>query len=69
VPVPNPNLTSAEVAGRNPLNTFLTGIGRTDAVEPVGQRSGLYRLSVKERATASGAGISATPAAAPVSAT
>ena len=31
-----------EIAGRNPLNTFLTGIGRADAVEAVGQRSGLY---------------------------
>ncbi len=33
-----------EVAGRNPLNTFLTGIGRAEAVEAVGRRSGLYRL-------------------------
>jgi vacuolar-type H+-ATPase subunit I/STV1 len=34
-----------EVRGRNPLNTFLTEIGRADGVERVGQRSGLYQLT------------------------
>lgn len=33
-----------EVRGRDPLNTFLTELGRTDGVERVGQRTGLYRL-------------------------
>jgi hypothetical protein len=33
-----------EVAGRDPLNTFLTGVGRAENVERVGRRSGLYRL-------------------------
>lgn len=35
-----------EVRGRDPLNTFLTEVGRTDGVERVGQRTGLYRLAV-----------------------
>ena len=34
-----------EVGGRNPLNTFLTEVGRADGVERIGQRSGLYRLT------------------------
>jgi hypothetical protein len=34
-----------EVRGRDPLNTFLTEVGRTDGVERVGQRTGLYRLA------------------------
>jgi hypothetical protein len=33
-----------EIRGRDPLNTFLTEVGRTDGVERVGQRTGLYRL-------------------------
>ncbi len=33
-----------EVAGRNPLNSFLTGVSRADSVERVGTRTGLYRL-------------------------
>lgn len=33
-----------EVAGRDPLNTFLTGVGRADGVERIGRRSGFYRL-------------------------
>jgi hypothetical protein len=35
-----------EVRGRDPLNTFLTEVGRTTGVERVGQRTGLYRLIV-----------------------
>lgn len=34
-----------EVGGRDPLNTFLTGVGRAEGVERVGQRTGLYRLA------------------------
>lgn len=34
-----------EVAGRDPLNSFLTGVGRADGVERVGSRTGLYRLA------------------------
>lgn len=34
-----------EVAGRDPLNSFLTGISRAEGVERVGTRSGLYRLA------------------------
>lgn len=34
-----------EVAGRDPLATFLTQISRADGVERVGARRGLYRLS------------------------
>lgn len=33
------------VAGKDPLNTFLTQINRSDAVERVGRRSGRYRLA------------------------
>jgi hypothetical protein len=33
-----------EVAGKDPLATFLTQMRRSQAVEPVGRRSGLYRL-------------------------
>jgi hypothetical protein len=33
-----------EIRGKDPLNTFLTGVGRADGVEPIGGRSGLYRL-------------------------
>lgn len=32
------------VAGKNPLNTFLTQVARASAVESVRPRSGLYRL-------------------------
>jgi hypothetical protein len=32
------------VAGKDPVATFLTQVSRADAVEPVGRRSGLYRL-------------------------
>jgi hypothetical protein len=34
-----------EIAGRDPLNTFLTSVGRADGVVRVGRRSGLYRLT------------------------
>lgn len=34
------------VAGKNPLNTFLTQVARAPAVESVRPRSGLYRLRV-----------------------
>lgn len=34
-----------EIAGRDPLNTFLTSLGRAEGVERVGKRSGLYRLA------------------------
>lgn len=34
-----------EVAGRDPLATFLTQISRADGVERVGVRRGLYRLA------------------------
>lgn len=33
------------IAGKDPLNTFLTQINRSSAVERVGRRSGLYRLA------------------------
>ncbi|KAA0274276.1 MAG: hypothetical protein EDQ89_02465 [Acidobacteria bacterium] len=33
------------VAGKDPLNTFLTQINRSNAVERVGRRSGRYRLA------------------------
>jgi hypothetical protein len=33
-----------EIRGKDPLNTFLTGVGRADGVESIGGRSGLYRL-------------------------
>ena len=32
------------VAGKDPVATFLTQVSRADEVEPVGRRSGLYRL-------------------------
>lgn len=35
-----------EVGGKDPLQTFLTGVGRADGVERLGGRSGLYRLQV-----------------------
>jgi hypothetical protein len=35
-----------EVGGKDPLQTFLTGVGRADEVESLGGRSGLYRLAV-----------------------
>lgn len=34
-----------EIAGRDPLNTFLTSVGRADGVVRVGRRSGLYKLA------------------------
>jgi hypothetical protein len=34
-----------EIGGRDPLNTFLTSVGRADDVVRVGARSGLYRLA------------------------
>jgi hypothetical protein len=34
------------VSGRDPLATFLTQVTRIETVEPVGRRSGLYRLRV-----------------------
>lgn len=34
-----------EVAGRDPVNTFLTNVNRAQSVERVGERSGLYRLA------------------------
>lgn len=33
------------VAGKEPLNTFLTQINRSEAIENVGRRTGRYRLS------------------------
>jgi hypothetical protein len=36
-----------EVGGRDPLNSFLTGVGRAEGVEALGGRSGLYRLVEK----------------------
>jgi uncharacterized small protein (DUF1192 family) len=40
-------LTAAgyEVPAKDPLNAFLTCVGRAEGIERVGQRSGLYRLS------------------------
>lgn len=35
-----------EIRGKDPLNTFLTGLGRAEGVESIGGRSGLYRLIV-----------------------
>jgi hypothetical protein len=32
------------IAGKDPIATFLTQVSRADEVEPVGRRSGLYRL-------------------------
>ena len=34
------------VAGKDPVATFLTQVSRAAEVEPVGRRSGLYRLRV-----------------------
>ncbi len=34
-----------EIRGKDPLNTFLTGVGRAEGVEALGGRSGLYRLA------------------------
>jgi hypothetical protein len=34
-----------EVVGRDPLNTFLTEVGRAHGVERIGGRSGLYRVA------------------------
>ncbi len=34
------------VAGKHPLNTFLTQINRSAAIEKVGRRTGRYRLSL-----------------------
>jgi hypothetical protein len=34
-----------EIRGRDPLNTFLTEVGRAEGVERVGQRTGMYRLA------------------------
>jgi hypothetical protein len=33
-----------EVGGRDPLNTFLTEVGRAEGVERIGRRTGMYRL-------------------------
>jgi hypothetical protein len=33
------------VAGKEPINTFLAQIGRSEAVESVGRRTGRYRLA------------------------
>jgi hypothetical protein len=33
-----------EISGRDPVNSFLTGIGRAPGVERVGSRTGLYRV-------------------------
>jgi hypothetical protein len=33
-----------EIHGKDPLNSFLTGVGRAEGVERLGGRSGLYRL-------------------------
>lgn len=38
-----------EVGGKDPLQTFLTGVGRADGIEGLGGRSGLYRLSAADR--------------------
>jgi hypothetical protein len=34
-----------EIAGRDPLNTFLTEVGRAEGVERVGSRTGMYRVA------------------------
>lgn len=39
-----------EVAGKNPLGSFLTQIARAPDVERVGERTGLYRLRARRRA-------------------
>ena len=36
-----------EISGRDPVNTFLTGIGRAAEVERVGSRTGLYRVTMQ----------------------
>jgi hypothetical protein len=33
-----------EIIGKDPLNSFLTAASRAEGVEPIGSRSGLYRL-------------------------
>lgn len=33
------------IAGKRPVDTFLAQINRSHSVEPIGRRSGLYRLS------------------------
>lgn len=33
-----------EIRGRDPLNSFLTEVGRAEGVERVGRRTGMYRL-------------------------
>jgi hypothetical protein len=35
-----------EISGRDPVNSFLTGIGRAPGVERLGSRTGLYRITV-----------------------
>ncbi len=35
-----------EIRGRDPVNTFLTEVGRATNVERVGRRTGMYRLAV-----------------------
>ena len=35
-----------EIRSKNPVNSFLTEIGRTADVERVGHRTGMYRLAV-----------------------
>lgn len=35
-----------EVVGRDPLATFLTQVSRAEGIERVGERRGLYRVSV-----------------------
>lgn len=35
------------VAGKEPLNTFLTQINRSDSVERIGRRTGRYRVTSK----------------------
>jgi hypothetical protein len=35
-----------EVSGRDPLNSFLTGISRAPGVERIGSRTGLYRIAL-----------------------
>jgi hypothetical protein len=34
-----------EIRGRDPVNSFLTEVGRAEGVERVGKRSGVYRLA------------------------
>lgn len=34
-----------EISGRDPINSFLTGIGRASGVQRVGSRTGLYRIT------------------------